>query len=112
MDILAGVLFHVNPGQAHPFGLIGLVGLIVERHVKIAVLGNRQLVHADLVTLGQIRIKIVLARPAAAGRDPAVGGQGGFEGILDHPFVEHRQDPGQAHAHRTGVVVGLGAKLS
>src|SRR5581483_648792 len=60
--------------------------------------------------LGQVGVKIILAREHDLARDLAVRRQSGPDRELDDFFVEHRQDAGKAGAHRAGVVIGRRAE--
>ena len=102
---LAGIFFHVNTGDANA------LGLAVQRDVQIAVGGNGQFVLRNLISFGQIRVKVVFASKAALRLDGAVGRQGHFDGVVDHLFVEHRQYAGHAQTDRAGVGVRGGAEF-
>jgi hypothetical protein len=66
VNVLAGVLLHVDAREADRS--VFAIDLDVD-----ATLGaDRQLVLADLIALGQVRVEVVLARPAAHRRDRAV----------------------------------------
>ena len=103
---LAGILFHVNAGDADA------QGPAVDLDVQVPVGGDGQLVLRDLVALGQVGVKVVFAGEAAFRFDGAVGCQGHFDGVVHHLSVQHRQHAGHSQAHRTGVAVGGGAERS
>ena len=84
MDQLAGVLLQVNPGDADA------LEAAVDLNVQVAVLRQGQLVLGDLVALGQIGVKIVLAGEDRLRGDAAVGGQGHLQGVFQGLAVQHR----------------------
>ena len=104
MDVFAGVFLHVDARQAHSFRAA------IRFDVDVAAGADGQFVLADLITLGQIRIEIVLAREDARTRDFAVGRQTGFDGEFDDSFVQHRQNAGKTSAYRTGILVGIAGR--
>ena len=69
MDQLAGVLLHVDAGQADA----PVLALHIDVHV--AVDGDGQLVLGYLIPFWQIGIKIILAGKAALSRNGAIRGQ-------------------------------------
>ena len=69
--------------------------------------GQRLVVLADLVRLGQVGIEVVLAVEDVARLHGAVERQGDARGVLDGAPVDHRQRAGVRQAHRAGVRVGL-----
>jgi hypothetical protein len=105
MDIFASVFLHMNTRETDTFLLT------VVFNINIAVLSDRQLIHADLIAFGQVWIKITLARPAARVGDLAVSGDGGANSELDDATIDDRQDAGKAGAHGAGVMVGGHAKF-
>ena len=98
VDIFAGVFFHVDARQAHA------LRRAVQLDVDVAAGADRQLVLANLIALGQIRIKVILAGENARPRDFAMGRQTGFDGEFDDSFVQHRQNAGKTGAHRASVL--------
>ena len=104
VDVLPGVLLHVDAGQ--PDAPRRAVDDDLERA------GGAQglLVHADLVALQEVGVEVVLAREARVGRDLAAGGEPGPDGELDDAPVEHRQDAGHAEADLADVGVGRRAE--
>ena len=104
VDVLAGVLFHVDAGQTDA------LRLFINDDVEPAVFADRQLEHADLVVFRQVRVEVVLAREHRARRDRAVGRQSGTDRELDDPPVQRRQRAGHAQAHRADVGVGVCAE--
>ena len=47
--------------------------LIIDRYIHKTMLSKRILIHGNLVSLGKVRVKIVLPSEEAVGRDPAGG---------------------------------------
>ncbi len=102
---LAGVLFHVGTLDVDPEG-----AAVVQRHVEVAVEGDRLVILGDLVVLRLIRVEVVLPGKPAPRGDAAVQRQPDPNGRLDGRAVEHRQRSGQAQAYRAHLGVGLGAE--
>src|SRR5262245_16238030 len=100
VDVLPGVLLHVDAGQADASRRA------VDHDLEPAGAAQWLLVHADLVALREVRVEVVLAREARVGRDLAAGGETGADGELDDAAVEHRQDAGHAEADLADVGVG------
>ena len=65
---------------------------------------------ADLVTLRQVRIEIILACEYAAFGDVRVNRKAQADSPFDGAAVHHRQRARQGEIDRTGLGVGLGAK--
>ncbi len=103
VDQLRGVLLEVGPGDPDRERPVGRL----EREPALG--GERQVVLADLVALGQVRVEVVLAVPAGRVRGRRLDRGAGREDELDRPLVHHRQGAGQAQADGTGVAVGSGA---
>ena len=95
MDELARVLFEVNAPDAHA----------ALPDVDESVAAHRQVVLADLVTLRQVWIHVVLAVELGVARDLAAEGQRGLEARLDRRLVDDRQHTGHAEADLTDVGV-------
>ena len=106
MDEFAGVLFHVDPGQADASCPAAAFNL------NKAVLGNGQIKLGDLVSFGQVRVEIVFAGKLVGPGDPAVCGKRHSDGIINDFFVQHRQHAGHAETDRAGVGVRLCSKGS
>ena len=100
MHQFPGVFLHVNPRDADLFA--GVAHLDMDK----SVLGDGKFVLGNLIALGQIRIKIVLAGKPAFPVDLAVGGHGHAQGKVHHLFVEHRQYARHPQTNRAGVRVG------
>ena len=99
-----GVLLQMGTHQSHrPL-------LTVQEEFDCATLHHRYLELADLVTLGQVRIEIVLARKHAAWRDVGPDGQSKPDRPLYRAPVHYRQCSGQGQINGAGLGVGLGAK--
>ena len=102
MDQFARVFFHVNAGDADA------PGRTVDLDVKEAVLRQGKFVLGDLVTLRQVGIKVVFPGEDRLGIDPAVGGQGHFQGELHRFLVQDRQTPGHPQADLADMGIGRG----
>ena len=79
------------------------------RHLDgdFAFTNDRQLELADLVTFGQIRIKVILARKHAAWGHFSFDRQAKLDGTLNGFFVEYRQHTWQGDAHFTRLRIWL-----
>jgi len=106
VDRPARVIFKVNAPDADGPLFLALAG---DRHASPG--GEGQIELGDLITLGQVRIKIVLAGKERNRIDPAAGGQGEPGGRRKHLLVQHRQRTRQAHADRADLAVGLRTEL-
>jgi hypothetical protein len=81
-------------------------------HIQPTVAAQRILVLADLVALGQVGIKIVLAGKEAELANRTAESQPGLEGEFYRARIDHRQAARQGHAHRADVCVGLGSGVT
>ena len=106
MDQLAGILFHMDAGDTD-----GLWLLPIHLDLDAAMLTDRQLELGDLVALGQVRVKIILAGKAVFPVDGRIGGQAELDGRFHHLPVEHRQRAGHTQADRAGMGVGRRTEL-
>ncbi len=106
VEALAGVFFHVQPGDAD-----ALHGAVRCGHLDEAVLGDGLVELRYLIALWQVGIEIVLACEDGALADLAADGQGGERGELDGLPVQNRQRAGQPQADRADVGVGRRAKM-
>ena len=104
MQRLARVLFHVDAREADEPALPAGVDL------HSAATRQRPLVLRNLVALGQVGIEVVLPREHRPFLHLAAEGEGGGDGIIDGPAVQHRERAGQPDAHRADVGVGPGAE--
>ena len=111
MDRAPGVFFQM--GAADADALLRPVGQV---DVQIAVLAEGQLKLADLVTLGQVGIGVVLARKDGGVGDLAVERQPGLNGGFDRGAVDHGQharhpqtDGAHARVGRRARIVGAAA---
>ena len=96
----------MNPGDTD-----GFFAAFLSFYIQVSVLGNGGGKLGYLVSLGQVRIKIIFpVKPDFPGNF-AVGCKRGFDGKGDGLPVEHRQYPGHTGAHRTGVGIGGFSKL-
>ena len=85
--------------------------LAVLEYVEIAVGADGLFVLGDLVSLGKIRIVIVLPGKDTSSIDGTVRRESRLDGEIDHLLVEHRKCSGQTHAGGTGVAVRLATEL-
>ena len=108
MQRFAGVFFQVCARQLHGFQFSLAIALEHERH--LAALDDRNFELADLVTLGQVRIKVVFARKHGMRRDHGVDGEAELDRALDSATVHHGQHARQGQVDRAGLRVRLGAE--
>ena len=104
MQALARVFFQMGAGQ------VDLVLHVADEELDRAALHHRDLELADLVTLGQVRIEIVLAREDGQRRHLGADRQAETDGALDGRAVQHRQRAGKRQVHRRGLGIGRCAK--
>ena len=104
VDALAGVVFHVDAGDADA------PGTAVHHDVHEASLGHRLVILGDLVALGQIGIEVVLAREARERAHLAVQCEGALDGQFHGLAAEHRERTGQAEADRAHIRIGRRAE--
>jgi hypothetical protein len=64
---------------------------------------ERKLVLRDLVALGQVWVKVILARETGVIADGAMQRQGSAHGHFDGAFVQDRQCSGQSEAYRANI---------
>ena len=105
VEALARVVFHVQARDADA------LLLALDFDLDPARERQRQLVHRNLVALGQIGIEIVLARKARARLNRAVDRQRRAQRQLQRPLVQHRQRPRQPQAHGTRIRIRRGAEF-
>ena len=72
-------------------------------------LDDRQFKLADLVTLGQIRVKVVLARKHRAWRDRRVHGEAKHCRHVHDFLIEHRQNTRVTEVDQAGLRIGFGS---
>ena len=96
MDVLSCIFFHMDPGDADPLHPPSLFD------VDKPVFAQRMLKLGDLVSLGKVRIEIVLAGKLVPAIDAAVQGKTEHYPQFNHFPVQHGKDPGHSHADRTG----------
>ena len=100
MEAFAGILFHVQAGDAD--ALWACVGVGISMY---AVLGEGLVELGDLVALGQVGIEVIFAGEDGAFADLAVKGERGQRGEFDGAAIEDGQRTGQAEADRADVGV-------
>ncbi len=104
MQRLAGILFEMGAGQMDElFLLADMNGQPAARHH-----GNLEL--ADLVTLGQVGVEVILAREDRTRRNLRADGQAELDRADDCFTIQYRQHPGQGDIHGAGLAVRLRAK--
>ena len=99
MQALTRIFFEVNARDAN-FLLLG-AGLDSDK----AMLGQRLVILRNLVTLGQIRIEVVLAREDRKRLNVAAERERRLDRVIDRGAVEDRQRARHAEAHGAHVRV-------
>ena len=99
----ARVLFEVRASNADAF-----LGAFLVGDEKFAMLDDRQFVLADLVSLRQVGIEVVLAREHRTRRERRIDRQPEFAGHAHDLFVQHRQHAGKTQVDDAGLGVGVG----
>jgi hypothetical protein len=102
VQALAGILLQVRPGNPD-----ALARPVVQFDVEMPLRDDRQLVLRDLVTLGKVRVEVVLAGEHRARRDARVDRQPEHHGLGHDRAVQHRKHARQAQVHRAGLAVGF-----
>ena len=100
VEQLAGVLLQMGPRDA------AAPRLAIDLELEVALAAERQVILRDLVTLGQVRIEVVLTVELGEFRDLAAERQPGPDGLLHGAPVDHRQRPWERQADGAGVGVG------
>src|SRR5690606_1963920 len=99
VDQLAGILFHVDAGEAD-----ALARAVLQVDVEVTARANGLVIHrrsarlGDLVSLGQVGVEIVLARPHGTRLDVGAAGETQHDGTLHRPGVRNRQGSGEPEA--------------
>ena len=107
VDGLAGVLFHVEAGNADATDTAA--GGEVAGDVEVAVFCEGLVELGDLVALGRVGVEVVLAGKDAGGVDGAIDRGGGEGRELHRLAVEDGERTGQAETDGAGVGVGVAA---
>ena len=102
MNGLARILLEVCTGNADAF----FVALVVTDK-QFTMLDNGQVVLADLVSLGQIRVEVILSRKYRAWRHCSVHSEPEFSGHANHFLVQDRQNARVAQVDQAGLGIGL-----
>ena len=105
MNQLAGIFFHMDPGDADPFGFAA------HFDIQITAFADRQVILRGLEVFRQVRIIVVLAVKFAVSGNFAIQSQAGTNRKLQHFFVQHRQYAGQSEADRADVRVLVAAEF-
>ena len=87
----AGVFLQMGAGDTDH-----LAGTVVQVDGQLALLDDRQFVLADLVALGQVRVKVVLTGEHRTSCHSGTDGQAERDGHSHHFAVQHRQHTWQA----------------
>lgn len=87
--------------------LLSVLGIVVIVKRNAAAEAQRQIHLSDLVILGHVGIKVVLAIPDHGGRSRTTEQESGKDGAFDGEFVQHRESSGKAETSRAGVRIGL-----
>ena len=106
---LAGVFLEVGAGQVD--GLRLQLAVLLEREREAAALHDRVFELADLVTLRQVGIKVVLAREDGLRRNPGADREAEADGAFDGALVHHGQHARQRQVDGARLRVRLGAEL-
>ena len=103
---LAGVLLDMDPfdpdGLGSAFGVLG-----IKDHFDLALAHQRVIELADLVTLRQIGVKVVLAIEPRPLVDLRAHRHAGAHRLADAFAVRHRQHAGHRRIDQTDLAVGL-----
>src|SRR4029077_17894531 len=100
VQALARVLLQVDAGDTN------LLGRAINFDFDHAVLGQWLVILRNLVALGQVGVKIILAGENGGFVDSTLQRHGRQRSELYRFAVQHRQGPRQAQAHRTNIRVG------
>ena len=105
---LAGILFQMGARQTDDL----LVSLVAGTDLQgqIAADHHRQIHLADLVALGEVRVKVVLAREHRLPRHLGADRQAKADGAIDGLLVEDRQNAGQGEVDRASLGIRLGTE--
>ena len=101
MDQFARVFFQVDPFDSHR-----VRSSVIAGDLQKAILAKGSFVLRNLVALGQIRVKVVLARKARMPVDHAAESKACLDRELHGLLVEHGKRAGLAGAHRADAAVG------
>ena len=101
----AGVFFHVKPLYTDALQ-IGFFAFFGHLNFNPTIFSDWLIELGDLIILGQIGIKILLAIKLTVLGNVQVEGKSCFYCILEHLLIKHWQGAGQATHHRVDVGVG------
>ena len=102
---LARIFFQVGTGDTYGAG-----SAVLELDLKAAATDDGSLELADLVALGQVRVKIILAVEHRAPANVRANTEPEHDGVAHRQGVQYRQHAGHGQVDGTGLGVGLGAK--
>ena len=100
------VLFQMHTFHADGSPAVLQVGIALD--LQMTVQGQWQVVLGDLVSLHQVRVRVVLPVKLGELRYMALESQAGHYGVFHRAPVDDGQGAGQTQAHRAGAGVGFG----
>ena len=109
MHALARILFHVQPRNADALGHC-VAGVIERGNIDPSVLRQRLVELRNLVALGQVGIKVVLAREDRMLANFTVDRRRGQHSVLHCALVQHRQRARQAKAGGANMRIRFAAE--
>ena len=108
MQRLAGVLLEVGAGQVDR--LLDQLLAFTELDGELAADDDGQFELADLVTLGQVGVEVILAREYGLRGDLTLDSKAEADRAFDGALVQHRQHAGQGDIDSVGLDIGFGAE--
>ena len=105
MQRLAGVLLEMQPLDTDPHGLT-----VRQIDDHLAFSDERRFVLADLITLREIGIKVVLAVEHRFQVDPRREPEAGAHRLFDARLIDDRQHARHGRIHERDLRIGLAAK--
>ena len=116
MKALGNVFLEMNPHQRdllvlRRYGFLGILGIREIVKGDGSAKAERQVILADLIVLGHVRIEVILAVKFADLRDLATEHQSRQRREAQRLLVHHGQRTGKSKAYRTDFGVWLGAVL-
>jgi hypothetical protein len=103
MHELSGIFLQMNA-----FDPYGVGAAVIPGDFKVAVFTKRSFELGDLVSLRQVRIKVILSGKAGSSIDVAVEGEAGSYGMLNSPFVQYGECARLSCTDRAHLAVGRG----
>ena len=108
MQRLACIFFQVRAGQVHGFQF--RLAVFFDNERQAAALNDRNFKLTDLITLGQIRVKVIFTCENGCRRNGRANGQTELNRAFYCATVQYRQHAGQREVNRAGLRVGCCAK--